>query len=143
MLSDFYANLVQIQHGNAARNPWKNAHAHGMFSQCYRDQKNKENSINCIEKEMRYSEYKEQYSDLANVLQSVAGPQGDRLSLIKVIDSDTSNPYIAVYLNGSSDRYGYYHLFFTIDDLYGNKNSGHPLLDTHLLFSPLFCLQII
>ena len=46
-------------------------------------------------------------SDLANALQSVAGPQGDRLSLIKVIDSDTSNPYIAVYLNGSSDRYGY------------------------------------
>lgn len=31
--------------------------------QCYRDQKNKENSINCIEKEMRYSEYKEQYGD--------------------------------------------------------------------------------
>lgn len=46
-------------------------------------------------------------SDLSNALQSVAGPQGDRLSLIKVIDSDTSNPYIAVYLNGSSDRYGY------------------------------------
>lgn len=46
-------------------------------------------------------------SDLTNVLQSVAGPQGDRLSLMKVADSNTSKPYIAVYLNGSSDRYGY------------------------------------
>ncbi len=46
-------------------------------------------------------------SDLTNVLQSVVGPQGDRLSSIKVVDSNTSKPYIAVYLNGSSDRYGY------------------------------------
>lgn len=45
--------------------------------------------------------------DLTNVLQSVAGPQGDRLSLMKVADSNTSKPYIAVYLNRSSDRYGY------------------------------------
>lgn len=46
-------------------------------------------------------------SDLTNVLQTEAGPQGDRLSLVKIVDSKTSNPYIAVYLNGSSDRYGY------------------------------------